>query len=1051
MRLLPIQSHAVVRRRAFFLAIALVLVAIRPAQADPNIVDAPPLSPAEQLKKFHLPPGFEIQLVAAEPEVRKPINLNFDSQGRLYFTQSVEYPFPAKPGTVGRDTVKIIDGVDDHGHATKISTFVDGLNIPIGVTPIPDGVVVYSIPNIYRCTDPGHTGHATERQVLYGAFQYHDTHGMNGSFTRGLDGWIYANHGYTNDDTVSGTDGWKIHMQSGNTYRMKADGSHLEYFSHGRVNPFGICFDPLGNMFVSDCETMPIYLHLRGAYYPSFGKPDDGLGFGPIMIDHMHGSSAIAGIVYYAAEQFPKEYRDTMFIGNPVTHRINHDHLTPRGSSFWCDSLPDFLSCDDEWFRPVDLKLGPDGAMYVADFYNRIIGHYEVPLTHPGRDHDRGRIWRIVYVGTKDHPAPTPRSPNLAAMSAAQLIDALADSNLTVRTLATNELVDRIGQAAIAPLVELLSGDKSQPTQRAHGLWVLQRLGALDDKLVLRLSADPERLVRVHLVNAMAERADWSKEPLGVAKLVACRSNDIDPFVRRAAAEALGRHPSIDNIKLLADLWGRTAAEDTHLIHVCRMALRDQLAAPSMYARLNHTPIPGSDLVLRGRMADVSLGVPEPDAARFILEFIDIAPKDGRGSLETVRHPTHFVGDWNKPDDRSRLADFVHHVARYLPPPELPKLFSAMRNWHNDKTPVGVQRDLLRVVRQGMQEQGQSNLPDDFQRWADDVTGKLLSSTNEGELNQGIELAREWHVVGQFERLAAIASGSAADQFPKLRSVAIDACVALDPIQSVALLSELLGRGSEDLSMRQKAAQALSAINTPPAHDELLRRLTAAPERLAVDIAAGLAGSRAGGTLLLSTIRDGKASARLLREPTVISRLNGQGIPDLDAQVKTLTGKLPKGDDRLDQLIQQRHDGYLRSKPDPVLGQQAFKKICANCHRIGGEGHKVGPDLDGIGIRGLDRLLEDVLDPNRIVDQAFRTTQIETNDGRSFTGLVVREEGQTIVLVDTQGKESQISKSNVASRRVLPLSPMPANVADLLKEEEFYNLMGYLLSQHPKP
>ena len=184
--------------------------------------------------------------------------------------------------------------------------------------------------------------------------------------------------------------------------------------------------------------------------------------------------------------------------------------------------------------------------------------------------------------------------------------------------------------------------------------------------------------------------------------------------------------------------------------------------------------------------------------------------------------------------------------------------------------------------------------------------------------------------------------------------------------------------------MRQKAAQALSAINTPAAHDELLRRLPAAPERLAVDIAAGLAGSRTGGTLLLATIRDGKASAQLLREPTVISRLSAQGIADLDAQVKSLTAKLPKGDDRLDKLIQQRRDGYLKFKPDPVLGRQAFNKICTNCHRIGGEGHKVGPDLDGIGIRGLDRLLEDVLDPNRIVDQAFRATLIQTDDGRSI-------------------------------------------------------------------
>ena len=382
-----------------------------------------------------------------------------------------------------------------------------------------------------------------------------------------------------------------------------------------------------------------------------------------------------------------------------------------------------------------------------------------------------------------------------------------------------------------------------------------------------------------------------------------------------------------------------------------------------MYERLNHTPVPGGDLVLRGRMADVSLGVPSADAARFLLEYIQIAPKD-----------------------QGRLADFVHHIARYLPPPELPNLFTALRGWHGDNVDVGRQRDLLRAVRQGMQEQGQGNIPDDVQEWAVAVTGRLLNDkpADEGRVNQGIEMAREWHVVGQFPALAKIVSGEADSQWPNLRAPATDACVAIDPILSVALLGELVGRGSEQLSVRQKAAQALSAINSPAAHDELLRRLQAAPERLAVDIAAGLAGSRTGGTLLLAAIRDGKASARLLREPTVMSRLGGQGIPDLDGQVKALTAKLPKGDDRLDQLIQQRRDGYSRFKPDLALGQQAFKKICTNCHRIGGEGHKVGPDLDGIGIRGLDRVLEDVLDPNRIVDQAFRVTQIQTTDGRNL-------------------------------------------------------------------
>ena len=198
-------------------------------------------------------------------------------------------------------------------------------------------------------------------------------------------------------------------MNSGNTYRMRPDGSHAEYFTHGQVNPFGLAFDPLGNLYSCDCHSRPVYQLLRGAWYPSFGKPDDGLGFGPEMVTHDHGSTGIAGISYYAADQFPEAYRGTVFIGNVVTNRINHDRIEWHGSTPKGIEQPDFVWSEDNWFRPVDIELGPDGALYVADFYNRIIGHYEVPLTHPGRDRDRGRIWRIVYRGTdgKQPPAPS--------------------------------------------------------------------------------------------------------------------------------------------------------------------------------------------------------------------------------------------------------------------------------------------------------------------------------------------------------------------------------------------------------------------------------------------------------------------------------------------------------------------------------------------------------------------------------------------------------------------------------------------------------------------
>ena len=114
------------------------------------------------------------------------------------------------------------------------------------------------------------------------------------------------------------------------------------------------------------------------------------MGFGPDMVTHDHGSTGIAGISYYAADQFPEPYRGAVFIGNVVTNRINLDRIEWHGSSPKGIEQPDFAWSEDNWFRPVDIELGPDGALYVADFYNRIIGHYEVPLTHPGCDQNAG-------------------------------------------------------------------------------------------------------------------------------------------------------------------------------------------------------------------------------------------------------------------------------------------------------------------------------------------------------------------------------------------------------------------------------------------------------------------------------------------------------------------------------------------------------------------------------------------------------------------------------------------------------------------------------------
>src|SRR5204862_7820651 len=202
--------------------------------------------------------------------------------------------------------------------------------------------------NIWLFRDTNHDDKADSREALFGPLGWErDTHGMNSSFRRGFDGWLYATHGFNNNTTMRGKDGSEIKMNSGNTYRVRLDGSRVEQHTFGQVNPFGLCFDPLGNLYSADCHSAPIYQLLRGGYYPSFGKPHDGLGYAPEMMRHQHGSTGLAGLTYYAADHFPKEYHGTMFIGNVVTSRINHDKVEWKGSSPRAIEQPDFLKSDD--------------------------------------------------------------------------------------------------------------------------------------------------------------------------------------------------------------------------------------------------------------------------------------------------------------------------------------------------------------------------------------------------------------------------------------------------------------------------------------------------------------------------------------------------------------------------------------------------------------------------------------------------------------------------------------------------------------------------------
>ncbi|MCY2968209.1 MAG: HEAT repeat domain-containing protein, partial [Planctomycetota bacterium] len=941
----------------------------------------------------------------------------FDAAGRLYVTQSIEYPWPATEGTP-RDTIRVITDTDGDGVPDTVSKFATGLNIPIGVLPLAgNSVLAYNIPRIERFTDANADGVADSRESMFNTFGFDDTHGMASSFNWWLDGWVYGCHGFRNNSKVAGKDDEAITMNSGNTYRFRPDGSHIEYYTHGQVNPFGMAFDPLGNVYTADCHSRPIYMLLRGAYYPSFGKPHDGLGYGPEMIKHSHGSTGICGLVVYDATQFPDAYRNTVFIGNPVTGRINHDQLKPTGSTYDAVEQPDFVSCEDLWFRPVDIKLAPDGSMYVADFYNCIIGHYEVDLHHPRRDRTKGRIWRIVYTG--DKARATKKSADLTKASAADLVAALGNDNIVVRTLATHQAVERLDTAGLDLVRQGIA--TGNPNARVHSLWVLERRGALSPGLIERLSNDPDRMVRVHLVKGVTAMT-WKEDAGKLRSLLIRMLEDKDAFVRRAAADGLGQHPAAENVEPLLALWKGSDPADTHLVHTTRIALRDSLQ--SLESLETVTAKSHDNTETYRRLADVTVAVPTAAGGIFLQTFL--------------ASPAAEAG---------RVPEYLAHAARYVPEANLTPVVENAVAWKS-KLDDGQQVAALRGIQQALQSR-KLPLSESLVAWSGELATKLLASKNDDVLRIAADLARDFRVSTATGRLAELVAET--NRNVGVRQQAIDALNALDSKQASVILEKVIGTGIEALPLRQRAADLLGSQGTPESRQALLRLLPEVPDPVGVAISRSLTNGKEGAAALLDAIATGKASSRLIQDIIVGERVRGHNDETLVRKMDELLADLPSEDDRVKQLVAARRESFGKSNSSADKGVLVFQKICANCHRVEGKGAKIGPDLDGIGNRGLERLLEDVLLPSRNVDQAFRTTVLELKSGKTTNGLFARNDGNSLVLVNEQGKEFLIAEDDIVERKTLRVSPMPANIAEQLGEEDFHHLVKYLLTLNVKP
>ncbi|GGH39836.1 hypothetical protein GCM10007423_34490 [Dyadobacter endophyticus] len=475
------------------------------------------LSPAESNKLTQIPPDFEIQLFASEPDITNPIAMSWDERGRLWVVESVDYPntFKETDGA-SNDRIKICEDTNGDGKADKFTVFADKLNIPTSMVFSNGGVIVSMAPDFVFLKDTNGDDVADAREVIMTGWGKNDTHAGPSNLQYGFDNKIWGVLGFS---AFNGTiDGKKMSFSQG-LYHFKPDGKEFEYLGSSSNNTWGLGFTEDNNVFLSTANnthsaffSMPGRLMQRtlGEEQPSvqaIQKIDghyDAHAVTPNLrqVDVVGGFTSAAGHHFYTARNYPKEYWNrTAFVAEPTIRLVHKANLEPDGAGFKEKDGWNFMASSDEWFGPVQAEVGPDGAVWVADWYNFIIQHnvfvpaqspskFILPFeeqphgpgnafSSPMRDLNHGRIYRIVYKNGQKSPAIKLSKDDLPG-----LVAALENDNMFWRMTAQRLLVESKKLSALPDLYKIINNPKVDEiglnSPAVHALWTLHGLGVLD-------------------------------------------------------------------------------------------------------------------------------------------------------------------------------------------------------------------------------------------------------------------------------------------------------------------------------------------------------------------------------------------------------------------------------------------------------------------------------------------------------------------------------------------------------------------------------------------
>ena len=978
-----------------------------------------PRTAADTVKQFQMEPGFKATAIASEPLINKPIAMQWDGKGRLWIAETPEYPNGRRPMVTeawketgvlvpdnydrpARDRISVLEDTDGDGILDKKTVFHTGLELVTGFCLYGDGVIAVGQPDIVFLHDTNGDGKADKEEPLYTGFTPGDTHFVANHFIVAPDGWIYADTGSGPDVHSVAHPEVKARLSSG-LFRFKPDGTAIEQVSSKGGNGFGAEVTSEGELFFNQATSgspvqhvaLPEWILAKGKVGSTGSaksvienrkviRPDMPDRAALMQIDVVGGYSASTASALYEGGAWPASYDHGIFCTEPILDIIHYEKLVPAGPTFTGEMVRtdrEWLRSMDYWFFPVDVSFGPDGAMYVLDFYCPVVAHSDSrgpqhskagASIRPDRDHYFGRIYRI-----QNDEAKKLTQPDLTKASAAELVLAFDHPNKLTRFTAHRLFMDRKDAATAVPVLTSMAESDAFIPGRILALWALQRLDKLTPATLLKAFQSSDASLRkaallvAETAGPKANASDVAallKDPDARVRLTALRAMASVPMTAESAAALLAILPQLE------DDWSKSAA----------VAAASSNAGPVLEAALAIKGAPSNALLdLAASLANALTDKQDSVALGRVIIAAAKASKEAQPLALVV----------------------LEAAANNLPPApaNLEGVDAALRSLLAPSSSLSACALPFAVA------------------W--DKTGALKLLTTKVIDD---ELRSFFSGNSPSGALAMVIRGLVHARAADTRIIpAVLAFVEAKDQLGPDTISALTATG--DPALGKPLVAKLDKLS-PTAQTALFDALVTRTE-WANDILDALESKQLAATLLgpsrLSKLRlhpDPAISKRALK---VIEALGGGTNPKKDEIIA-----------RLAPLIDSKAG-------DLAKGKEMFTAACSVCHKLNGVGQEVGPVLDGIGVHGTAELLIHIIDPSRVVDNEHRTWSIALKNGTFATGIIARENDRAITLHLPGGISQDIKLADIKSRQDTGLSLMPEGF-EALGADTLRDILAYL-------